>query len=76
VKNVKQRTKQSRTVETFDLLRVASNNSLPVVFPVAIVSHGKLRGILTGCAITYVNLGNCLFRVTETVLRSILRVAS
>ena len=42
----------------------------------AIVSHGKPRDILTGYAIAYVSLGNCLFRVTETVLRSTLQVAS
>lgn len=60
----------------FDLLLVAGNNSLTAVFPVAIVSHGKPRDILTGYAITCINLGNCLFRVTETVLGFILRVAS
>lgn len=76
VKFVRERTKQSRTVETFDLLSVASNNSLTVVFPVTIVSHSKLRGILTGYAIAYVNLENCLYQVTETVLGSILQVAS
>lgn len=56
VKFVRERTKQSRTVETFDLLNVPNcncNNSLTVPFPVAIVSHSKLRGILT-------RLCNCL----------------
>lgn len=68
MKFVRERTKQSGTVETFDLLSVASNNSLTVLFPVAIVSHSKLRGILTSYAIAYVNLENCLYQVTETVL--------
>lgn len=75
MKNVKQRAKQSGTVETFDLLCVASN-SLTVAFPAAIVSRGETRGILAGYAITYVNLGNCLFQVTETVLRSVMRAVS
>lgn len=44
---------QSRTIETVDLLGVASSNSLTVVFPVAIIKHG-IPGVLTGYAIAYV----------------------